>query len=296
LVTNGSLLDEEKFQFLKKNKVGICLSFDGPKEVHDFHRKFTNNSNSTHDMVVEKLQWLKQDKKYPFTFAIPVITKKSLKYWREIVDEYVKYGIHVYRFKYLSHFGFASNKKVWDELGYTSEEFVEGWKKTLDYVLELNKKKIREAENFSLNIIRKLLAYLDPGFAEMQAPCGAVIGQIVYNYDGAIYPCDEARTLPDFKLGDVKNSSYENMIRHPITNAMISSSSLVESCYDCIYYPFCGTCPLETFKMNGCFVTNMPNSYRCKIHMAMFDYIFEHIANDSDFLKIVRDWVGVNHG
>ncbi|MDI3544227.1 MAG: uncharacterized protein PWQ28_508 [Candidatus Woesearchaeota archaeon] len=297
LVTNGSLLDDEKFEFLKKNKVGICISFDGPKHIHDYHRKFTKDPNkSTYDVVVSKLEWLKKDKKYPYVFAIPVITKKSLENWKEIVDEYIAQQISVYRFKYLSHFGFASSKDIWGELGYTSEEFIEGWKKTLDYVLSLYKKKIAISENFTINILRKLIGNLDPGFAEMQAPCGAVIGQTVYNYDGSIFPCDEARTLPEFKMGDVRESTYEEKIKHPITYSMASASSLVESCYDCPYYPFCGTCPLETYKMNGCFVTNMPNSYRCKIHTAMFDYIFQKIAEDDEFLNLVRRWANVKQG
>ena len=296
LVTNGTLLDDEIFEFLKKNRVGICLSFDGPKEVHDYHRKFNKSSKSAHDVVFSKLKWLKEDKKYPFVFAIPVITKKSLKYWKEIINEYVKYGIGVYRFKYLSHFGFASNKQIWDELGYTSEEFVEGWKKTLDYVLELNRKKIKVGENFTMNILRKLFSPLDPGFAEMQAPCGAVIGQIVYNYDGAVYTCDEARTLPEFKIGSVLSNSYYDVLKHPVSQTMISSSTLIESCYNCVYYPFCGTCPLETFKTQGCFITNMPNSYRCRIHKEMFNYIFKLLAKDEDFYNIVKNWIKVNQG
>lgn len=296
LVTNGSLLDEEKFEFLKANRVGICFSLDGPKELHDYQRKINDPTKSSYEEVVSKIKWLKNQKKYRFVFAIPVITKKSLEKWDKIIDEYVKLGIPVYRFKYLSHFGFASNKKVWGELGYSSEEFIAAWKKTLNYILELNKKGVRELENFTLNILRKLLAPLDPGFAEMQAPCGAVIGQLVYNYDGNIYPCDEARTFPDLKLGRFDEISYSEALEHPITQTMISSSSLVESCYNCVYYPFCGTCPLETYKMKGCFITNIPNSYRCRIHKEMFDYIFGLLSKDEDFLRIAKDWVRMSPG
>jgi hypothetical protein len=48
--------------------------------------------------------------------------------------------------------------------------------------------------------------------------------------------------------------------------------------------------------MKGCFVTNIPNSYRCRIHKAMFDYIFDHLAHDEEFLKLAKSWIGVNQG
>ncbi len=297
LVTNGSLLDKEKFEFLKKHRVGICFSLDGPKELHDLHRKFTlHPQKSTYEEVVKKIKWLKEEEKYPFVFAIPVITRYSFKYWKEIIDEYVKLGIKVYRFKYISFFGFASNYKVWQELGYKPEEFIEYWKKTINYLLELNKKGIKEAENITLNILRKLIGKRDPGYAEMQTPCGATIGQIVYNYDGYIYPCDEARTLPHFKIGHVLKDRYWDVLQHPITRTMIAASSLVESCYNCPYYPWCGVCPLENYKMHGTFIVNVPNSYRCKIHKSMFDFIFDKLANDPEFYNIVKSWIFVNQG
>ena len=291
-VTNGSLLDDEKVDFLIKHKVGICFSFDGPRMLNDYHRFFTvDRKKSVYDMVVSKIKWIREEKKYSRIFAIPVITKHSFKYWKEIIDEYIKLGLKVYRFKYLSFFGFASNLNTWKDLGYTPEEFVKYWKETVEYLIELNKKGIRVAENILLILLSKLIGKQDPGFAEMQTPCGAVTGQIVYNYDGKIYTCDEARTLPEFAIGNVMTSTYEEVLQHPTTKAMIEASSLVESCYDCPYHPFCGVCPLENYNINGTFVANIPNSYRCKIHKAMFDFTFDKLAHDEEFRKIAESWI-----
>lgn len=295
LVTNGSLLDEEKFEFLRKYAVGICFSFDGNKDLHNFHRKMTCNPQfSSYDDVVNKIKWLKYEKKYPFVFSIPVITKKSFEYWKEIIDEHVKLGLDFYRFKFLSYFGFASHKKIWSEIGYTPEEFIKYWKLTLDYLIELNKKGILLRENIANIMLAKLFKERAPGFAELEIPCGATIGQIVYNYDGSIYPCDEARIFPNFKIGDVYNSNYVDVINHPITRSMINASTMVETCYNCIYYPFCGSCPLEDYNKEGSFIINVPNSYRCRIYKSMFDYLFEILANDDEKSKILKKWIGVS--
>ena len=288
IVTNAVFLDEEKLKFIRKYQIGICLSFDGVKEVHDFHRKITKDpKKSTYEIVKKKMKWLKEDKKYPFVFAIPVITNYSFKKWKGIIDEYIKLDLNVYRFKYISHFGFASEKKVWKDLSYDPEDFVKFWKRTIMYIIKLHKNGVKTTENILTYILRKLIQQ-DPGFAEMQIPCGATIGQIVYDYDGSIYPCDEARTMPEFKIGSVHESSYRDVLTHSTTKAMVSSSSLVESCYNCAYYPFCGVCLLELYKMDGTFISNIPNSYRCKIHKSMFDFVFEELEKDDDFEELME--------
>lgn len=291
VVTNAVYLDKEKLDFLRKYKIGVCLSFDGVKKVHDYHRKITKDpKKSTYEIVKKKIKWLKEEEEYPYVFAIPVITDHSFKYWKEIIDEYIELDINVYRFKYISHFGFASQQKVWKDLSYNPEKFIKFWKHTIEYLVELNKKGVKATENILTYILKKLIQQ-DPGFAEMQIPCGATIGQIVYDYDGSIYPCDEARTMSEFKIGSVHESSYRDVITHSTTKAMVSTSSLVESCYNCSYYPFCGICPLELYKMDGTFISNIPSSYRCKIHKSMFDFVFEEIEKDDDFEGMMEDLI-----
>ncbi|MEM2115675.1 MAG: His-Xaa-Ser system radical SAM maturase HxsB [Candidatus Woesearchaeota archaeon] len=293
IVTNGYYLDEEKFNFLSKYGCGICISFDGPKELHDFHRKITNNpKQSSYDLVVEKIKWLFKEK-YPFVFAIPVITKKSFAYWKEIIDEYVKLGILTYRFKFMSFFGFASNYKIWTELGATPEEFVEFWKKSVDYLIELNKKGIKAKENIAGYILAKLFRTRPAGFAELEIPCGATIGQLLFNYEGSIYPCDEARIFPNFRIGSVFTHKYEDLILHPTTTSLINASSMVESCYSCVYYPYCGSCPVEDYNRYKTMIVNIPSSYRCRVYKGMFDYIFQKLSEDEEVMKIFQNWVGV---
>jgi uncharacterized protein len=45
IVTNLSLMDEEKLDFLVKNRVAICTSLDGPKWLHDKNRPMVGGSS-----------------------------------------------------------------------------------------------------------------------------------------------------------------------------------------------------------------------------------------------------------
>lgn len=58
LSTNGTLLDEEQIAYLRDNGFSVCVSVDGPEELHDLHRR-TASGAGTFVLVlraIEKLQ------------------------------------------------------------------------------------------------------------------------------------------------------------------------------------------------------------------------------------------------
>lgn len=63
MTTNGTLLDEEKVEFLQENNVMLVISLDGPRENHDRNRRFAVNGCGTFDTIMERIERLKL--KYP---------------------------------------------------------------------------------------------------------------------------------------------------------------------------------------------------------------------------------------
>lgn len=59
MTTNGTLLTEEKFEFLINNNFNIMISLDGTKESHDANRKFLSGEGSF-DLVIKNLKLLKK--------------------------------------------------------------------------------------------------------------------------------------------------------------------------------------------------------------------------------------------
>lgn len=53
ITTNGTLNNEEVYEFFKKNNVGMLLSIDGMKEIQDFNRPYHNGRGSFDDIDVQ---------------------------------------------------------------------------------------------------------------------------------------------------------------------------------------------------------------------------------------------------
>lgn len=63
MTTNGWLLTPDKFEFLVSNNFMLCVSLDGPKEIHDRYRKLNGDKDgliSTYDGIMDNLKKLKE--------------------------------------------------------------------------------------------------------------------------------------------------------------------------------------------------------------------------------------------
>jgi len=276
IVTNLTLMTEERMKFLIDNDVIVCTSLDGPKEVHDQNRPLIGGSS--HDLVV---RWIKRfNEAYRErgsknnVNALVTLTKHSLSFPKEIVDEYVLLGMHDIHLRFLNNMGIASKK--WPMISYSEEEYLRFWKTSVGYIKELNNKGITIRERMADILIRSLTLPYHPGYLDLRSPCGAVIGQLVYNHNGDIYSCDEARMVGDdiFKLGNVKIAKYSEITTCDKACALVSSSiNDAYTCSQCAYKPYCGVCPVVNFAEKGSIVTNISETSRCKIFMEQFDWI-----------------------
>ncbi len=298
LVTNLSLMDENKLKFLTDELVGICTSLDGPREVHNYNRPYADG-----DSYKETVKWIKkyeerrkflkkEGKELTRIGALVTISRKSLAYPKEIIDEYLKLnltGIHLRSLSYLGYSGGPLKEKI----GYSPEEFITFWKKAVDYIIKIN----LEGNNFHERgvqiMAKKILKKEDPGYTELNSPCGAGRSQLLYDYDGSIYTCDEGRMIEDdtFKIGNLGKDDYEKIIQSDTLQAVLAASILEnQPCVDCVYKPYCGICPVQNYGMYGTLFPPIKNTDRCKINKAQFEYIFSKIRKDK-YRKIFESWI-----
>ena len=295
LVSNFSLMDREKIGFLAKNNISLCTSLDGPAKLHNRNRIWLGG-----DSYETVTTWLKKARKiYDRKFkpaALTTISRESLKYPKEIVDEYIKLGMEGIFLRPLSRLGFAKN--LWEKIGYSLDEFVQFYKKALDYIIDYNLKHPQRSfhENYARILLTKILTDSDPAFTELRSPCGAGIGQMLYNYNGDIYTCDEGRMLGDktFCLGNVNTNQFQDLILNPIVKKVCLASELDGlACDLCVYKPYCGVCPVCSFAATGSIFSG-PNNEKCRMNKAIFDFIFAKIRKN-ETRKIFEKWIKPNH-
>jgi His-Xaa-Ser system radical SAM maturase HxsB len=295
IVTNLNAIDKKKLEYLIENNVAICTSLDGPKEIHDANRPLGINSGSYENVV----KWTKivqeecdkrGNKNKPG--ALLTVTKIALKNPKKIVDEYVACGFESIHLRFMNSLGCASG--TWSDIGYTAEEFIDFWKKAMDYIIQLNIKGTIMKERLVMVILRKLLSIRKgEDYLDLRSPCGAAIGQLLYNYDGSIYTCDEGRMVGNdiFKIGTVDQKYPEVLTSNKVCAIVSSSINDCFICDDCVYKPYCGLCPVCNYFEQGSIIAKVPETKRCKIYMAMFDYIAEKYFFDNNAKKVFESWL-----
>lgn len=303
LVTNLSLMDDEKLDWLLERGVNFCTSLDGPMELHDRNRPRPGGGG--HAGVARWYREIqKRTKRRAFRIdALLTVTRNSLDKPREIVDSYDELGARSLFLRPLNPYGTATAS--WSKIGYTPEEFLVFYRAALDRVLELNRRRPRArpfVEQTARLFLAKILTDRDPNFLDLRSPCGAGVGQLAYNWDGSVYTCDEGRMLArmgddTFRIGSAAEGSYEESVAHPTVRALAVASCLDNqpSCSNCAYKPYCGVCPVQCYKEQGDIMGRMPTNTRCRINMGVLDFLFERLQDPSN-ARIFKTWLKQREG
>lgn len=292
VVTNLMLLDEEKLEFLTKHGVSICTSLDGDEILHNKNRPYFQQN--TFEILKKKIQMI-QDKGASVS-AIQTTTRDSLPRYREMVDQYLAFGLNQITIRPLTQLGYAA--KNWAKIGYTVDEFLNFYRKSLDYIIEQNQQGTFILEGHARMFLSKIFCRDAGNYMELRSPCGGAIGQLAYYYNGKVYSCDEARMLAEmgddsFCLGNVEQDTYESIVSNPVCKTIARSSCLegLADCDGCVYQPYCGTCPVISYARYQTVYPSMLQEYRCRIYKGIQDILFEKLEQqDEEVVEIFRRW------
>jgi radical SAM protein with 4Fe4S-binding SPASM domain len=199
----------------------------------------------------------------------------------------------------LDPFGFASQTGA--KIEYQRRSYLDFYREAVDYMLEKNAAGAEILERYAGIFLTKILTDDDPNFLDIRSPCGAGIGQLAYNYDGAVFTCDEGRMLHEmgddfFRLGDARETKYRDIQLHDTVRAMIAASNLdtQPDCASCVYNPYCGVCPVHNYETQGSLHGRMRESDWCAVHKGIQDYLFDKLGQDDPAtVQALRRWTTV---
>ena len=209
MTTNATLLDDEKSAFLEEHNVTLMISIDGPKEIHNIHRRFSADGKGSYDVIMENLNNIKN--KYPklyngLMFNMVIDPQNDF----DKINDISANGI----------FNSLNTKSSIIEDGYSIEKVVA----SEDYVAK-SEYNLFLAYISKLGIVDGLVAPLvaqtsaDEMFMEKNAlkkqvslpekgapggPCIPGQLRLFVNADGDLYPCERvSETSPAMKMGSI---------------------------------------------------------------------------------------------
>ena len=301
LVSNLSLMTEEKLTWLLDHGVSICTSLDGDRLTHNSQRIWKEG-----DSYEKTTYWIKRinaemkkrgaSEKYSIG-ALSTWTREGLGNYEKIIDTYVDLWLDTIGFRWLNPYGFAAAEVK--KMAYTPAEFLEFFTRGMDYILEVNKKWYKLKEMISLVYLAKILLNRDGGFMDIRSPSGIAIGGVAYNYDGKVYASDESRMLGRMGIEDflmtpllaTGEETYRAMANSEVTKIAVQSSTLdgLPGYNEHVYKPYLGSDIIYNFTQYENPYSIFSKDEKNKMQVYMLDYLFEKLR-DPENEKIFRSW------
>jgi radical SAM protein with 4Fe4S-binding SPASM domain len=223
-------------------------------------------------------------------------TEASLLCPEEIVDEYVRQGFSSIFLRPLSPYGFAVKTGMVRK--YTTEQWLEFYRRALAHIIELNHGGTPFREEYSSLILRKMLTPFPTGYVDLQSPAGIGIAGLVFNYDGDIYASDEARMLAEsgdrrFRLGNLEADSFEDVMLSDTLGNLLAETMTegVPMCEDCGFQPYCGSDPVYHHATQGDAVGFKPSSGFCRKNMEVMRHLIRLLEDDERAASVLRAWL-----
>lgn len=296
ICTNLTSITREKLEYLRDHNISISTSLDGPQHIHDKNRISRTGGDGTYQIFENRLQEAFDVCSRDSISALMTTTAGSVDHLREVVDEYVAKGFTGIFFRALNPYGLAAENC--GSLGYTMERFAENYENALDYIIELNLRGTFFVEFFASILLSRILTPFSTGFVDLQSPAGTGISGVIYDFNGDVYPADEARMLARmgdkrFLMGNVFTDSYTDIFGGPVIRELVAKSIVegMPGCASCVYRTYCGADPVRNYLETGDLIGRRPDGF-CEKNKRILDILFKKLkADDPDTLDVFWSWI-----
>jgi His-Xaa-Ser system radical SAM maturase HxsB len=282
--TNLHDLSPEIFELFDNPELYISTSLDGDAATHGKQR--TGGAAAT-GQFLDNLRTV-IDRYGPHKVsALPTIDPTNPPDIGALIDSYADHGLHSIFLRPINFQGFARKRHK------ESREQSAGWRDYYErFVREIiarnwrDRSRVLEETYFSICLRR----VFQPGrdrHVDLRNPNPMGVDYVVVDYDGTVYPTDEARMLSrsgvvDLSIGDVASGwagEKRNLLNRHATN------QFDPACQRCAYQPFCGRDLVDDLARYG--RVDMPRleTEFCRRHLHIFDFVFALVYEDDPAVR-----------
>lgn len=255
ITTNGTLLDDEKINFINEYMDNVVISIDGRKEIHDSIRS-DRAGRGTYDKIVPLAKKLVSGRNGKSYFIRGTFTSRNTDFSNDVMH-LAALGFNEISIEPVVGSGdalFIREQDVQDILG-EYEKFA------AEYLKLLRQKKGNSFRFYHFN----LDLYEGPCVYKRIAACGAGFEYFAVSPEGYLYPCHQFVGQKEFIMGDIFNGIKKDT-RNIMLKSMFKDSSILtkEKCINCWAKLFCsGGCHANAWYSNG--DISKPNEIACTL-------------------------------
>lgn len=290
LCTNLSSLDGRLKAFLASPDVFVSTSLDGPSELHQAQR--TGSTEATQRFQQNLAEAL--DIAPGRVAALPTLNPAHLPSPSELLDAYEKFGLTSVYLRQIVYQGFARKRHP------GSKQYEAVWSDFYDAVIaEILKRNASGAhplydEYYLVLAMKRLLQPGADGHVDLRSPNWLGYDHIVVDFDGRLYPTDEARMLARTGQIDLSIGSVETGIDFERRRSMQGRAfnTLDPWCSQCVYQAACGSDPIDDVARSGRADIPKPDTAFCQRHLHMFDTAISMLASEDESVQAsIAGWL-----
>lgn len=254
LTTNGTLITDEIIEFIKDNDIALTISMDGPKEIHDKNRVFSNGMGSF-EKIMNNLSKIKE--KYPeyadrkIGFNIVMDGESDFGCINNFFANYDTVKDSNVRATVVNPLGAKEENTISED--FWEKEQYERFKILLYKLGKLDRKYISRLLlsefghlNHTLNKRREVNSKI-PKKIHPGGPCVPGLTRLFMDVDGRFYPCERVSEQSEMmNIGNIDTGFEVEKIK----NLVNIGKTTEEKCKNCWAFRYCYLCAAFADDMN----------------------------------------------
>ena len=258
MTTNGTILNDEIYNFIKDNKISVMISVDGGKDIQDKHRCYCDGKGSFED-VCKNIEKFKEARGGYLT-ARATVCSTDIRF-KKIKDDLLSLG---FTNAVTSMVDTGEDSPLFVGGNYT-ERVLEQYRILADDYVEKIKNGGRESDIVFTSTLNSLY------FKKMKIrACNAGNNGIAVGTDENIYPCHRFMGMKDYIIGTL-DTGIDESLRGKYRKATIYTK---EECKDCWARYLCNGACAHTSAIHGGDVFHAPVCY-CDIYKGLYEIILD---------------------
>lgn len=254
MTTNGTILNDEIYNFIKDNHVSVMISIDGGKELQNKHRCYCDGRGSFED-VQKNIDRFKEARGGYLT-ARATVCSTDIRF-KKIKDDLLSMG---FTNAVTSMVDTSEDSPLFIGGDYTDRVLAEYEILAEDFIESMMKDK-KSLNNLFAEMMERLY------FKRIKVRgCNAGNGGIAVGTNGNIYPCHRFMGMPEYIIGTLENGIDEKA-RGSYRSATVYNKEECKTCW--ARYLCCGSCA-HTSAVHGGDVFHAPTCY-CDIYKGLYE-------------------------